>query len=364
MSAARNRRRDASPIARRKGPGYAIPAGNLVNGPAWRFKMNSTTRPSRRALLGAGLASATVFAAPRAFAADKIRVAKAISSSFPFAGVDLGLQIGTWASEGLDVEISTFQGDGRMQQAFAANSIEFGVGSGPGMGYAAKGVPARAVAALAAEPRNMALVVTNNSTVKTLDDLKGKRIGVTTAGALTDWLARRLSASKGWGGDGVEVVPLGDMRSRLAAMRSGELQASVNSIEEGLNLQANGEGKVLATFGDAVPDFHTHVIFAHDNVIQKNPDLVKRFLRAWFRTAAYMRDNRAATVASVAKTMNLPEKVIDAAYEDEIRMLSQDGAFSRKAIEVIRSSLKDLGIIDTAPEAAKMYAPGFAAMKD
>ncbi len=325
--------------------------------------MKTHLATTRRAFVGAGFGAAALFAAPRAFAADKLRVGKAISSSFPFAGLDLGVQIGTFASEGLDVEISTFQGDGRLQQAFAANGVDFGVGSGPGMGYAGKGVPAHAVAALASEPRNMALVVTNNSTVKSIDDLKGKRIGVTTAGALTDWLARRLAASKGWGGDGVEVVPLGDMRSRLAAMRSGELQASVNSIEEGLNLQANGEGKVLATFGDAVPDFHTHVIFAADSIIQKNPDLVKRFLRAWFRTAAFMRDNRAATVASVAKTMNVPEKVVDAAYDEEIRMLSQDGAFSAKAIEVIRSSLKDLGIIDVAPEASQMYAPGFAQMK-
>ncbi len=326
--------------------------------------MTNNNTPSRRRVLATGAAAGLALPAPRVYAADKIRVAKAISSSFPFAGVDLGAQIGAWAAEGLEVEISTFQGDGRMQQAFAANSIDFGVGSGPGMGYAAKGVPAHAVAALAMEPRNMALVVLNNGPIKSLDDLKGKRIGVTTAGALTDWLARRMAAGKGWGGDGVEVVPLGDMRSRLAAMRSGELQASVNSIEEGLNLQANGEGKVLATFGDAVPDFHTHVIFAHDSVIKANPELVRRFLRAWFKTAAYMRDNRAATVASVAKTMNLPEKVIDAAYEDEIRMLSFDGAFSPKALEVIRSSLKDLGIVDAAPEVSQMYAPGFATVKN
>ena len=325
--------------------------------------MHKTTALSRRDLLAAGAATGALFAAPRAYAADKLRVAKAISSSFPFAGLELGQQIGAWAAEGLEIEISVFQGDGRMQQAFAADSIDFGVGSGPGMGYAAKGVPARAVAALALEPRNMALVVLNNSSVKTIDDLKGKRIGVTTAGALTDWLARRLSASKGWGSDGVEVVPLGDMRSRLAAMRSGELQASVNSIEEGLNLQANGEGRVLATFGEAVPDFHTHVIFAHNTMIEKNPEVVRRFLRAWFKTAAFMRDNRAQTVASIAKTMNLPEKVVDAAYEDEIRMLSFDGAFSMKAIEVIRSSLKDLGIIETAPTAAQMWAPGFAPVK-
>lgn len=323
-----------------------------------------TSKPlSRRAAIAGGVAVGLGAHIPFARAADKLRVAKAISSSFPFAGLELGQQMGAWASENLEIEVSVFQGDGRMQQAFAANAIDFGLGSGPGMGYASKGVPARGVAALAHEPRNMALVVLNNGPVKSVDDLKGKRVGVTTAGALTDWLARRLAASKGWGPDGVEVAPLGDMRTRLAAMRGGELQASVNSIEEGYNLEANGEGKVLATFGDAVPDFHTHVIFAHNTMIEKQPETVRRFLRAWFKVAAYMRDNRAATVASIAKTMNLPEKVVDAAYTDEIRMLSFDGAFDPKALEVIRASLKDLGINDAMPEIAQLFAPGFQPVK-
>ena len=128
--------------------------------------------------------------------------------------------------------------------------------------------------------------------------------------------------------DGVEVVPMGDMRARLAAMRSGDLQASVNSIEESLQLQEQGGGKMLTTFGDAVPDFLTHVVYATDAVIQKQPDLVRRFLRAWFKTAAFMRDHREATVKSVAQTMSVSEKVVDMAYDDEIKMLSFDGDLS------------------------------------
>jgi ABC-type nitrate/sulfonate/bicarbonate transport system substrate-binding protein len=186
---------------------------------------------------------------------------------------------------------------------------------------------------------------------------------VTTAGALTDWLTRRMSQDKGWGPDGIQVVPLGETRARLAAMKSGELAASVNSIEEALSVQERGEGKLLATFGDAVPDFHTHVIFASDAMIQKSPDTVRRFLRAWFKIAAFMRDNRAATVKSVAKTMSVTETVVDAAYDEEIAMLSFDGVFSAKAIEVIRASLKDLGIVDFMPEPKQMFSTEFSAVK-
>jgi ABC-type nitrate/sulfonate/bicarbonate transport system substrate-binding protein len=209
----------------------------------------------------------------------------------------------------------------------------------------------------------MSLVVMKDGPIKSIDDLKGKRVGVTTAGSLTDWLARKLSDSKGWGPEGILVTPMGEMRTRLAAMKSGELAGSVNSIQEAWNLVENGEGRLLTTFGDAVPHFHTHVIFAHRNLIAKNPELLKRFLVAWFKTAKYMKENRAETVKFIAATMRLPEAVIDKSYDYEMQMLSMDGAFNPAAIEVIRNSLKDLGILDRVPEAKELYLPGYAPVK-
>jgi NitT/TauT family transport system substrate-binding protein len=149
------------------------------------------------------------------------------------------------------------------------------------------------------------------------------------------------------------------MRTRLAAMKSGELAASVTSTEESLQIQEEGAGRMLMTFGDAVPDFHTHVLFASDALRRKNAGLVRRVLRAWFETVAFMRANRATTVRSVARTMGLSEKVVDMVYDEEIRMLSSDGAFSPKALEVIRLSLKELGILDRTPAASDLYDAAF-----
>lgn len=314
---------------------------------------------TRRSALFITTAAAMALAGP-VFAADKLRLGKAIGSSFPFSGADLGKAKGFFAADGIEAEISVFRGDGQLQQAFAAGTIDVGFGSGPGMGYAAKGVPAIAVAAMASEPRNMSLVVARTGPIQTVDDLKGKRVGVTTAGSLTDWLTRRLSESKGWGPNGIEVTPMGEMRTRLAAMKSGELAGSVNSIQETLNLVENGEGRLLATFGDAVPHFHTHVIYAHRNLIKSNPALLRRFLHAWFTTAKYMRENRAETVKAIAATMNLPAAVVDRSYDYEMQMLSADGAFDPQAVEIIRRSLKDLDILDRVPEANELFLPGFA----
>jgi ABC-type nitrate/sulfonate/bicarbonate transport system substrate-binding protein len=317
------------------------------------------TRRAAVATLAAG--AATVLAAPYARAQQpvKLRVAKSVTTSFPFAGLEIGAEKGIWKAEGIDAEIVAFSGDARMQQAFAANAIDIGLGSGPGMGYASKGVPAHAVAALANKPENMALVVSTKSGINSIDDLKGKRIGVTTLGSLTDWLARKISAEKGWGPNGVEVVAMGEMRTRLAAMESGELPANVTATEQAFEIQDNGQGKVLMTFGQVVPHFHTHVIMAHDNLIKDRPDDVKRFLRAWFKVVRFMKENRKETVQIVAKTMKVKEKVVDDAYDIELGMMSFDGVFDPQALELIRHSLKELGILETVPEADALYAKGF-----
>ncbi|HEX3483693.1 MAG TPA: ABC transporter substrate-binding protein [Micropepsaceae bacterium] len=293
----------------------------------------------------------------------KVRVGKAINSSFPFAGLDLGAKLGIWKSVGLEVEISTFRGDGQLQQALAAGSVDFGFGSGPGMGYAAKGVPAHAVAVIANRPANMALVVGKASRVTNMDGLKGKRIGVSTAGSLTDWLARNIAVSKKWQASDIEIVPMGEMRTRLAAMRSGELAGAVTSVQEAYQIQDNGQGTVLATFGEVVPHFHTHVVFARDALIQKDPDLVRKFLKGWFTIAAYMRDHRAETVKSVAATLKVGEKVTDETYPIETGMLSFDGQFDPQALETIRHSLKDLQILDFMPDTAKLYNGSFVPVK-
>jgi ABC-type nitrate/sulfonate/bicarbonate transport system substrate-binding protein len=311
----------------------------------------------RRALALA--AAATLPAAP-ARAAETVRVGKTIVNSFPMAGIELGKEQGIFEKLGIDIVISTFRGDGMVQQAMTANSVDIGFGSGPGMGYAAKGVPGRAVAVMANEPRNMAMVVPKGGPVKTPADLKGKRVGVSTAGSLTDWLVRATSKRMGWGPEGITSVPTGDVRIRNIMMKNGDLEGSMTAIEEGKDYEESGQGFVLMNFGDVAPDFHTHVIFATDPFVKNKPDVLRTFLKGWFQTVAFMRDNRAATVKSIAKTTNYSEKIIDLSYDTEMKMISFDGAFSPKALDFLRQSFQELEILDFVPEVKDIYYPGFA----
>ena len=119
------------------------------------------------ASLAFAIAAAGATAAP---AAALIRVGKASSTTFAFAPIEIGKEKGIWAKHNLDVESIAFGGDARLQQAMVADSIDFALGSGPGMGFIAKGVPSTTVAAMANEPLAMGLTIGKNSAIKGYDD--------------------------------------------------------------------------------------------------------------------------------------------------------------------------------------------------
>ena len=134
-----------------------------------------------------------------ALAQDKLRIGKSVPNSWAFAATDVGVQTGIFKQEGIELAISSFKGDAQMQTGLTAGAVDVSLGSGPGLGFRAKGVPAIGVAAMYGAPRNLAVVVLAKSPIKTVADLKGKRIGVTTGGSLTDWLAPRAVAPAGLG---------------------------------------------------------------------------------------------------------------------------------------------------------------------
>jgi ABC-type nitrate/sulfonate/bicarbonate transport system substrate-binding protein len=308
------------------------------------------------------LLTAAAFAST-ASAADNIRVGKAVPFAWTFTPIDVGIETGLFAKQGLELTVTGFAGDARVQQALVSDSIDFGLGSGAGMGFLAKGVPAKAVAAMAGAPMNMSLVVSYDSPIKSLDQIKGKKIGITTVGSLTDWLLKRVVADRKWAPTDVTAVTVGGMDSTKAALKTGQIDGVVIALELGYALEAAKEWRVVAPLASFAPDFHTHVIFARDDLIAKKPELVERFLRGWFATIAYMRANKEKTVEITAKILNLDKSVISRVYDEQIKIFTADGQFDPKALVVIRQSLVEMGILQQVPEDSVMFTTRFVPVK-
>jgi NitT/TauT family transport system substrate-binding protein len=298
-----------------------------------------------------------------ASAAETLRVAKVVPFAWAFTPLDIGMQTGIFAKHGLAIEESASAGDAKLQQLLTAGSVDIGIGSGPGMAFAAKGAPARAVAAMFGAPGNMAVMVGYDSDVKTVGDLKGRKLGVTTVGSLTDWIGKRINAREGWGDSGIVTVPIGGMPPARAAIKTHQLDGYIGALESGYALEAAKEWRVITTARPFVDRFITHVFLARDELIEKHPDTVRGFLAGWFETIAFMKANKAKSVEISAKVIDVDPAVAARAYDEQIGLFSTDGTFDPQAIAVLKKSYLEMGLLQETPDDKVLFSSQFVPVK-
>ena len=289
--------------------------------------------------------------------AETIRVGKAVPEAFSFVPLDIGMRQGFFKKRGLDVESIAFAGDAKMQQAAAAGGIEFLLGSGPALGYIAKGAPVKGIAAMAGPPLLLAIVVPPNG-AKTPADLKDKKISVSTAGSLTYFLVSETARRQGWGPKGIDIKPMGAMPGQIAAMKRGDIDGLITDIGNALNLEKMGEGRILVRFLD-IKDFHIHVIFGTNNVLAENPKAASAFLEGWLESIRFMRANKAQTVKIAAEVTEKDEEITAKVYDELMPMFSDDGRFDAKALTLLSRSLVELDILKAEPDMSKLYTEDF-----
>jgi NitT/TauT family transport system substrate-binding protein len=323
-------------------------------------------RLSRRTLMsslagGAALPLASLLAPARAD--TSLRVAKVVPFAWSFTPLDVGMQSGIFAKHGLTIEESASAGDAKLQQLLASGSIDIGIGSGPGMAFIAKGVPAKAVAAMFGAPRNMAVMVGYDSPVKSVEDLKGKKLGCTTVGSLTDWIGTRINQKEGWQSDGITMVPIGGMPPARAAIKTKQIDGYIGALETGYSLEEAKEWRVITDATPYVDHFITHVIFATNDQIENHPDNVRAFLQGWFDTIAYMKTHKAESVTITAKVLSLSEPVVSRVYDEQMGAFSTDGTFDPQAVAALKKSYIEMGLLKDIPDDKDMFTTQFVPVK-
>jgi ABC-type nitrate/sulfonate/bicarbonate transport system substrate-binding protein len=315
-------------------------------------------------LLRASFVALTIlFVTHAARANDPVHVGKAQGTAWTFLPVDIGIEKGIFAKLGLDVDSASLGGDAKVQQALVAGSVDFGLGSGPGMALASKGGEAIAVAQFAGPPRNISAIVLEDSPIKKVADLKGKMIAVSTVGSLSDWLAKQMAIQEGWGADGIKTVPLGAVEASIAAMKAHQIDAVVLSTEAGFGLEERHEGRMLISMDHYAPHFITHVVFAPKSLVASKPEIVERFLKGFFASIAYMKAHRAETSALAAKVLHENLSVVEKDYDFEGPMFTTDGTFDLQAVAVLKKSYVELGTLPSEPPDSALFTTQFVPVK-
>jgi NitT/TauT family transport system substrate-binding protein len=296
-------------------------------------------------------------------AADKVTAGKAAAPAWTFTLLDVGLQEGIFAKYGIDLDITALAGDAKVQQALASGSIDFGLGSGPSMAFTAKGAPSIAVAAFAGAPRNISIIVREDSPIKSIKEFNGKSLAVTTAGSLTEWLAKQASLQEGFGQDGIKTVALGTMDASTAALETHQVDGIVGAVEAGYRLEEKHQGRILIGLEKYAPHFITHVVFARKELVKDKPDLVARFLKGVFGSIAFMKANRDQTVAIGSRVLDMSKGAMERTYDYEIAMFSDDGTFDPQAVETLKASWVAMGTLEDRPKDDEVFTTQFVPVK-
>ncbi|HEX4194332.1 MAG TPA: ABC transporter substrate-binding protein [Stellaceae bacterium] len=316
-------------------------------------------RVSRGRMVAAAVAVLGIIAAAApASALDKLRTGKAIALPFDFTPLDIGMAKGFFQKHGLELEIASFAGSAKLQQALGADAIDIGLGSGPELAFVAKGNPVLGICAYAG-PVNLMMVVRPDAGINSIADLKGKRISVSTVGSLTDWVTRELSRQQGWGNDGIVITPLGTNEAQVAALRAKETDGLAVDPAGAFELEEKGVGKIMVRYETVAPVFINHVSYATNKLIAEHPEQIKEFLAAWFETVAWMKANKDDAVKLASPIMHTSVEIGARDYDETMPTFSDTGKFEPAALKVLERSFVQMGALPSEPDMSKLYTEKF-----
>jgi NitT/TauT family transport system substrate-binding protein len=290
---------------------------------------------------------------------ETLRVGKSTLTSFSYTLLEIGMSTGIFRRHGLDIESSAFGGGPRLLQAMAANAIDVGLDGGTDMAMTAKGAPVKAIAALSGAPAEMVITVRRDGQIRTVADLKGKKVAVTGPGTLTGWITRELARSLGWGDDGIVYVTSTNVAASRALLKVGEVDGVTTDLSTTLENERKGEERLLYSFVDLVKDFHMQIIFATNALMSEHPGSIRAFLAGWFETIAFARTNKQRTLEIEQQVLGFDADVLSKTYDRLINNYSTDGKFNRKALAVLARSYVELKLLDHEPDMKTLYTEEF-----
>jgi len=303
----------------------------------------------------------TIIFAPAASAASAtLTVGKAAPNADPIIPVDVGEQLGIFKKHGLDLKIVDFTGGSKMAQAMAAGGLDIGDGAGTEMALIAKGAPMIGVCESAGPIPFIGIGVPWDSPIHSIDQLKGKKIGYSSAGSLTDWLTKELVRKQGWGPQGVTGVSIGNGASSIiAAFRENLIDADVAVTSLFLAMEENRTGRLLFPVTHYEGNLASGTVYASSQLIKTNPDAVRAFVAAWIETVDFIRTHKAETVKIESGITGFSEAVMAKDYDLTVGMFTKDCKFDAESLATLKRSFVDLKLLESAPDMSKLYSEEF-----
>ncbi len=273
-------------------------------------------------------------------AADKLRF------GFPdlaaqFIPLPLAEQRGFFKEEGLQGEFIRIR-PAISTAAMVSGEIDYDAVIGNGIGAAIRGLPVKVVACfLPATP--IALIV--RPEFKSVQELKGKAIGLNTFGGTLESIARLIVKHFGLDPDkDVKFLATGTADSRFAAMKQGLTAATLGSAP--LDFLGNKLGFVVLARANELFSFPASGLVATVKSIKERPDEIKRVIKAGIKANRYIHQNREGTMQMMMSWLKIDKEIAGATYQSVAKAFNDDGGLTEKGLRVAIDEAKRIGKVD------------------
>jgi NitT/TauT family transport system substrate-binding protein len=227
---------------------------------------------------------------------------------------------GTFARNGLDVALDYIPSGTTMIQNMVAGGADFGLASGEAaIAAALAGAP---LVILAPSVDRLAYTVHASADLADGAALRGRRVGITRAGSSTDFAARLWVQTLGLRPDeDVALVQLGGQPEILAALQAGAIDAGLQSPPG--NMQARRLGlREVADLRHLPVQFYQAAVLANNQLIERRPDLVRRFVRAIVEANSIIHQDKALTKQVIGRyTETTADEVLEESYQFAIPVI-------------------------------------------
>lgn len=301
-----------------------------------------------------------ILSCPVAWGAGPVRIGKADANATDLLPVNIGQQLGFFKDHGVDAKIYNFTGGSKMVQALTAGSTDIGLGGGIATAFIAKGAPMRAVCESTSSYVNIGVSVPYDSPIHKMAQLKGKRIGISHYGSLTDWMAKRLSKHEGWGPDGVKRVAIGNGAAGIiAAFRTHAIDADIDITANIFNDEVRKQARLLVPVSSFIGNIGGSMIYASDHMMASEPATLRRFLAGWLQTVDYVTTHRAQTIKMYSELTGYPKSVMTKEYDLTTKAFSHDCKFNAQSMANLRNALVDAKLVKSPPTMSKLYTEAY-----
>ncbi|HVR15480.1 MAG TPA: ABC transporter substrate-binding protein [Candidatus Limnocylindrales bacterium] len=290
-------------------------------------------RNNSRLLLLASFILSSISNLPQSFSAEAPKVIIGMDApTLSDLPLSLALKKDFFKPEGLSVLPVLFRSGPTAMQALVSGSIQFSTGFGTGTRAAMAGAPVKGIIGFNNKPAFI-LYGRRESGIRSIADIKGKKIAVTGVGSTTDYAARAILTHNHVDPDKeVSILAVGS-ESVFAALQKGAVDAAILwapgfAIAEKLGMvRLQSLADILELPGSGV--------VVSDQLIKENPLLIKKFLRGTVKGFHYVHDpkNKDEIVSSITKDFSLERDIADTNYKFMLSILSTDGNISQRAIE-------------------------------